>query len=674
MKTPASDTRTCPAARAADTLFAQHKVALTLGGEPTLIPDDPKGPEWSIIAVGPQKLGYAYKLAAALQKRLPGALPIFSPGKLYPGEVNPRWVLHLFGLASGRPLMRVPLEGSTRKLTPALLHQWREAFVEHLGLPSRWLKGRDRLHPGNRVWILPIDHDEEKGWLTDVWPTGRRATMDLVNAEGPAGLRLPLPLLPEKALRRALVLEWDGDGLSIFLPPLLQEPFAALLQWWLDALGEARVTAVRFQGYLPADEDHRWWRLGLAADPGVLEINLPPCPRWEDYTWWMRTLEEAGKEVGMRSWRTSPDGTEQGTGGGNHLLFGGPVLKKNPFFTRGPWLASMLRYFQRHPVFAYLFSGIYVGTSSQAPRPDESGTSLWDLEMAYAHLASLAKGDHRFMIGETLRHLHTDASGNTHRCETSFDKFWSPNSANGCLGLVEFRAIETLPHADWMAAVALLWRCVAAHTLEVEQPASLTAFGETLHDRYFLPAYLWQDLQRVFTELATSGMKLDPVLYRAIWEWRFPLLLDTEIGGIPFQIRRACEGWPLLCETPTEGGSTSRFVDTSVRRLEILSTRDTFDGRVLVNGRPLHLLPFPGGCGAGLRYRQTALYPSLHPGIPLQIPLTLHVTDAAGHALGAWKFDALTGFTPLGDIRPPDPGRPVIRHGEGAMTYDLRLP
>ena len=674
MTLPDLATWTQPASQGADAIFARHDVALTLGGEPTFLPNEPQGAEWTITAVGPEKLGYAYDMIAALQKRLPDTVPVFSPGKLYPGEVNPRWAILLVGNRSGEPLAPPPLPGRSRKPTSAILRQLREGFVEFLGLPNRWIVGRDLLNPGNRSWILPLDHDGEN-WCTDQWLTKNRASVKLLNADGPAGLRLPLAELPEAATRRALTMEWDGEHLYLFMPPLLQEPFTQLLEWWLQGLRDARIRGTRFQGYLPADDEKRWWRLGVAADPGVLEINLPPCASWEAYARWMQILEDCGQETGMRSWKVTANGDAQGTGGGNHLLFGGPSLEENPFFTRGPWLASILRYLQRHPVFAYLFSGIYVGTSSQAPRPDESGTSLWDLEMAYQHLASLGDQDARLLIGETLRHLHTDTSGNTHRCETSFDKFWSPNTPNGCLGLIEFRAIESLPHASWMAAVALLWRCVAAYTLEHEQPSDLRPLQHELHDRYFLPAELWRDLETVFEQLDANGMPLDRTIFRDIWNWRFPLLLETEIGGVMLRVRRACEGWPLLCETPVEGGSTSRFVDTSVDRLEISVDADSVPFRLFFGGRELKLLEFPQGRGAGLRYRRSALYPSLHPGIPVQLPLDLIVADSENdQVLGHYLFDGRTPFMEVTEADPWQEGAPIKGQGERFLTYDLRLP
>ena len=664
-----------PASAAADRIFKKHLVTLTLGGEPTLIPEKPEGAEWSVSAVGPTKLAYGYNFAAEVAKHLPGPLTLFSPGKLYPGEVNPRWALHLFWRRDGRPLLDPAQEPKKRPVTPPILEKLRKAVVRGLGLRDQWLKANDGSNKRNQVWVLPLDFEEDH-WRTGRWTKPGVDEIDLIGAEGPAGLRLPLGMIPAKALRRALVFECTAGTLRIFMPPLLHAPFEALVEMLVKEMRATEIGGTDFQGYLPPDSGKVWNRLGVAADPGVLEINLPPCETWEIYADWLQLLEDCAEPVGLRSYKTATIGGEQGTGGGNHLLFGGADLEDHPFFTRPAWLASILRYMQRHPSFAYCFTGIYVGSSSQAPRPDESGTSLWDLEMAYDFLATLPKGDHRYLIGETLRHLHTDTSGNTHRCETSFDKFWSPNAPNGCLGLVEFRAIESMPNAGWMSAVALLWRCVAAMTLENPVPGPLVRLGMQLQDQYFLPSYLWDDLRVVMDELEAAGMPLDRGLYRAIWDWRFPVLLEEEIGGATLTVRRGCEGWPLLCETPTEGGSTSRFVDTSMERLEFLIEGKKTAFRIFVNDREMPVQVMPGGAvGGGLRYRRTALYPSLHPGIPTQLPLRVVLEPRNSGKPRAFIIADTDGrMLPAKVSRAKKSGTPLRGHDEQGLTFDLRLP
>lgn len=595
-------------------------VKLTIGGEPSYVPLDPQGAEWNVSAIGPTKLRYAYAMADALLKDvLAKAEPFYSPGKTYPDEPNPRWAVHLLWKRDGSPLVSRNAKGAAfaRKSFGKL----RREFIKKLGLRDCWMRARDALASRHEVWVLPLDHDS-KGWRTQKWPLGK--SIELVSAEGPAGLRLPLNLLPDKALKRALTLAFKAGKLYAFFPPLLQDAFIELLQLFGGFRG------VRFEGYIPNDDANTWLKLSVTPDPGVLEINLPPCATAAEYADWLRKLEHCASAAGLRSFK-QVGGERLGTGGGNHILFGGPTLEENAFFTHPRWITSILRYWQHHPSLGYLFTGNYVGPSSQAPRPDESARELYDLEMAYRFLENLEAGsDHRVVISETLRHLHTDGSGNTHRSEISFDKFWNVAWPGGCRGLIEFRAIESLPRAQWMSAVGLLWRALAAMLFEKPFTKPLVDHGPALHDRFFLPSFLWEDFQIVLGDLLKSALDLDEQIFRDIWEWRFPTMLVFKNKAAQLIVRKACEGWPLLCETPLEGGNTSRFVDTSMERLEF-SANAAFARahRIFVQGRELKLEDFPNQTrGAGLRYRRTALYPSLHPGIPSAMPLFVAITRA----------------------------------------------
>ena len=634
-------------------------VLLTMGGEPTYVPEDPEGPEWNFAAVGPTKLLYAYSFARAVDKEIwPGSLLLYSPGKLYPGEVNPRWALHVL-----RPEKAFELSSENRENKPdeRLAKQFRDGFVQKLGLEDRWVKAFDPKEPKRPIWVLPLDHQEDR-WRTDKWNLRK---FELTGADGPSGLRLPLQDLPPEALRRALVLDLAADHVDLFLPPLLAAPFEQVIRVSSELLQSA---TVNWQGYAPIDTPPTWSHVIFSADPGVLEVNLPACSSWREYADWVEKLSRIASSIGLRAHKEST--TIFGTGGGNHVLFGGITIEQNPFLSRPSWLASILRYWQRHPSLSYLFTGAYVGPSAQAPRPDECGQRLLDLELAYRQLEKLSTGDQRGAISEIVRHLHTDSSGNPHRSEISFDKFWSP--PNGFLGLIEFRAVDRLPKTEWVAGVALLFRSLLAYLLEEPYQTSLKDWGDHLHDRYFLPTPLWMDLSDVLTELAQFGFALDPALFRQIWEWRFARLLSFE--GLA--VRQALEAWPLLSDTPTDGGTTSRFVDTSMARLEFAISTDAHRNyAVYINGREL---PFrslsPRELAAGLRYRATALYPSLHPKIPVQLPLELTVINReTDQPLRSFSLSAgQTGFVEqaVGEFTrkaPLEPGVPEL------MTCDLRI-
>lgn len=479
--------------------------------------------------------------------------------------------------------------------------------------------------------------------------------------------RLPLGLLPEEATRRALVLEPAESYLAIFLPPLLTAAFQQLAETVLDLL--VQECAVRLQGYVPIDLPTDWRRVAFTADPGVLEVNLPPCKTWLEYDEWIVRLTEIATSIGMCPFKQIR--TEQkGTGGGSHLLFGGITLDDNPFFSRPGWLASILRYWQHHPALSYLFTGPYVGHGSQAPRPDESGNDLLDLELSYRQIEQLPAEDCREQVQELLRHLHTDIGGNTHRSEISFDKFWC--RPLGQLGLIEFRAIESTPQPEWISTIALLWRAILAYTLLRPFREPLKDWGNDLHDRFFLPTPLWIDLTDVLSDLAKFGFGLDPTIFRAIWAWRFPTLLQRD----GWEIRRGLDGWPLLAEVPSEGGTTSRFVDTSMERLEIACQSEFAEGHLFFfNGRELPLRRLsPQQSIAGIRYRKTALYPSLHPQIPPQLPLGLVLIEReSGNVLNAYELQAEDNE--FRQITPPDfePGKPCEPAVPGMITCDLRL-
>jgi uncharacterized protein (DUF2126 family) len=663
------------AARRAEAIFRKHDVQLTLGGEPTYVPINPEGPEWHYAAVGPTKLAYAWKVAEnLLGSRMAGSAPFFCPGKSYPGEVNPRWVVRILANRDGTPLFRRPEPSG--QLKPDAAQRLAGGICEALGIARHWLQFTDPGNPAAEILAMPIDFDDA-GWRSSRWAIAKPFRV-LSEAEGPTGLRLPLHRLPPSVPRRAISIERNGDAIAIFVPPLLQKPFLELLSAIEDSAVRHGIAQLALQGYTPLDEAGSWITLGLAADPGVLEVNLPACSSWHEYAEWIEAVTASCEAAGLRSWKESTWDFPQGTGGGNHLLWGGPRLEANPFFSRPAWLAAILRFWQHHPSLAYLFTGCYVGASSQAPRPDESARDLYDIDMAYNFLESLPEGDHRQLINETLRHLQTDVTGNSHRSEMSFDKFWNTSWPAGALGLIEFRAVESLPRADWMSSVALLWTCLAAHLLEARAPRGLRRFGIRLHDEYLLPERLWADLEAVFAELEREGFTMNRRIYRQIWNWRFPSLLDWKKGGARLTVRRALESWPLLCETPVEGGTTSRFVDTSMQRLEFCGDA-AFHARyrIYVNGRPLALRKKSADTFlSGLRYRRTNLYPSMHPGIPTQLPLRLTLADSES-GLPAAHFELGTNdiaFRPLaktGTVRLV--GRPCRGGRKSDLTCDLRL-
>ncbi|MFM7169696.1 MAG: transglutaminase family protein [Cyanobium sp.] len=673
-------------------------IQLTVGGEPTLVPLKPEGPEWTIAADGPTKLPLARRLAEVFQRDVwPGSTLLYCPGKLYAGEVNPRWALRLLVRADGSPLVRREASPSPQtSLRAEHATAWLEGLGQRLGVKLQPVCLQDPLDERRLAWAAPLttteipaDGDPDAwSWEAGAWPLAEELRA-LSGAPGPAGLRLPLAHFPNDLPRQVLTLEVGEDGWELFLPPLLRRPLEALLQGVADGL--EGLTEPRLSGMLPSDGDDHWQVLGLTADPGVLEINLPVCHGWGDYALWLQRIEAAGQQVGLRAWKETAHGSQEGTGGGNHLLWGGASLATNPFFPRPAWLAGLLRYWQHHPSLAYLFSGSSVGPASQAPRPDEAAGSIFDLELAYRQLERAEErpsqepwGDHRALIGETLRHLHADRSGNNHRSEISFDKFWNPGTPAGCLGLIEFRALESLPRLDWIQAIALLWSSLAARLLDpAHRPNRLRDWGPSLHDRCLLPSQLWADLEAVLADLDSADLALEAAPFRELWEWRFPPLLTWEgaaiDGEVPhLELRPALEPWPLICDFPREGGFTSRFVDGSLRRFEV-TANGAFrkHGWLALQGRPVELEADASSLLA-VRYRLQQLYPCLHPGIAPHWPLRLLVGSTAG--VEAYTLAASGDqFQPV-ELEASDPPTPEAagatwrgRESPHAVTLDLRL-
>ncbi len=552
----------------------------------------------------------------------------------------------------GKPVgYALPLHWS-HKLNAWRSSQWKFRRGEMFLVPGNSAMGL-RLPLSSLPWVANEDRDREheRSLFETVGPLGdidsevsRRYSMTAIGrADHPTEMEAAddesTPADPEYLPHTALTVESRDGRLYVFLPP------TNALEHYLDIIASIEASAaelklpVIIEGYQPP-HDLRLARLPVTPDPGVIEVNIHPAASWKELVHNTTTLYELARLTRLGTEKFMLDGRHTGTGGGNHVTLGGSKPADSPILRRPDLLRSLITYWQHHPALSYLFSGLFIGPTSQAPRVDEArDDNLYELEIAFQQMPD-GGVPAPWLVDRLLRNLLVDMTGNTHRSEFCIDKLYAPGSETGRLGLLELRAFEMPPHARMSLMQMLLLRSLIAWFWKQPYKKPLVRWGTQLHDRFMLPHFIAGDIRDVARDLQDAGLAFEAEWFAPFLEFRFPHIGTLQVGDLQLELHQAIEPWHVLGEEITSTG-TARYVDSSVERLQVKLSGATGERYVLTcNGRrvPLRATSTPGEMIAGVRYRAWNPPSALHPTIDVQAPLIFDIVDT-------WSDRAVGGCT-----------------------------
>ena len=475
--------------------------------------------------------------------------------------------------------------------------------------------------------------------------TADPALPEIVGDDEEAEARRAARSVHQAAVAKYALKAGQSSILYVFMPPLDElEDYLALVTA-IEDTAQALQLPVVLEGYGPP-RDKRVRMLQITPDPGVIEANIQPAHNWRELVDNTEFLYQQAFESRLSAEKFMTDGRHTGTGGGNHFVLGGATPADSPFLRKPELLASLILYWHNHPSLSYLFSGMFIGPTSQAPRVDEArNDQLYELEIALQEIQAtrerLGEPMLPWLVDRSLRNILVDVTGNTHRSEFCIDKLYSPDGPAGRLGLLEMRAFEMPPHARMSIAQQLLMRALVARFWREPYTAPAARWGTQLHDRFMLPAYVRQDFDDVIDDMRRAGFAFDSQWFAPHFEFRFPVVGELDVLGMQITLRNALEPWHVMGEENT-GGGTARYVDSSLERLQ-LHVKGFNPSRYAItcNGHALPLQPLgtEGEFVAGVRFKAWNPWSSLHPTIKPHGPLVFDVFDSwNGRSVGGCQY------------------------------------